>query len=57
MAGEKIARLRQQSEHCRRMALGLNDYTAISALLKLAQEYDETADQMEAKPTQNPLGG
>ena len=39
------------------MALGLNDDTAISALLKLAQEYDETADQLEAKPIQKPLGG
>ena len=57
MVGEKIAGLRQQSEHCRRMALGLNDDTAISALLKLAQEYDESADRLEAKPTQNPLGG
>lgn len=57
MADQKIARLRHQSEHCRSLALGLNDDRAINALLKMAQEYDEAADQLELKPIQKPLGG
>lgn len=43
---EKLARLRDQAEHCRRLALALNDDRTISALLAMAQEYDEKADEL-----------
>ena len=46
---EKVARLRQQAEHCRRLALGIGDEPTISALLAMAQEYDEKADQFDRK--------
>ena len=49
MMDEKIARLRQQAEHCRRLALGIGDEPTITALLAMAQEYDETASQFEGK--------
>jgi hypothetical protein len=45
MVEQKIARLRQQAEHCRRLALGIGDEETIATLLKMAQEYDEKADQ------------
>lgn len=47
MVDEKLARLRYQAEHCRRLALEINDDRTISALQALAFEYDDQADQME----------
>jgi hypothetical protein len=55
MADEEVAWLRHQAEHCRRLALGIYDERAISALQALALEYDDQADQMESgglKPRQ-----
>ena len=49
MVEEKVARLRQQAEHCRRLALGLCDEPTIIALLQMAQEYEEKADHFEGK--------
>ena len=49
MDAEKIARLRQQAEHCRRLALGLSDERTINALLQMAQEYEEKAYQLDGK--------
>jgi hypothetical protein len=49
MVAEKVARLRQQAEHCRRLALGISDERTITALLVMAQEYDEKADQLDGK--------
>ncbi|MCL6699821.1 hypothetical protein LZ496_13655 [Sphingomonas sp. NSE70-1] len=44
---ERVARLRQQADHCRELALGLNDERTISTLLAMAQEYDEKAEEVE----------
>ena len=49
MVHEKIVRLRQQAEHCRRLALSLGDEPTIIALLEMAQEYEEKADRFERK--------
>lgn len=49
MAEENHVRLRQQAEHCRRLALSVVDEPTIIALLKMAQEYEEKADRFEAK--------
>lgn len=49
MAEEKIVRLRQQAEHCRRLALSLCDEPTIVALLEMAQEFEEKADRFEGK--------
>lgn len=49
MMDEKVARLRHQAEHCRRLALSLCDERTIIALLEMAQEYEEKADQFEGK--------
>lgn len=56
MADEKLARLQQQAEHCRRLALDLYDDKTISALLKMAQEYDEAIDQLLEQRRQNRQG-
>lgn len=42
-----VTRLRHQAEHCRRLALGVNDDKAITALMALALEYDHKADWFE----------
>ena len=47
MIEEKVARLRRQSEHCRSLALGVNDDRTIAILLAMALEYDEKADGFE----------
>ena len=47
MIEEKVARLRRQAEHCRRLALDINDERAIRALLEMAQEYDEQAGNFD----------
>jgi hypothetical protein len=52
MAEQKVYRLRQQAEHCRRLALSLCDEPTIVALLEMAQEYEEKADLFEGKPWQ-----
>ena len=44
----KVARLRQQAEHCRRLSNCLYDERMRSALDRLAHEYDEHADQLES---------
>ena len=49
MVEERVARLRQQAEHCRRLALSLCDEPTIIALLEMAQEYEEKADRFEGK--------
>lgn len=49
VAAEKVARLRHQAEHCRRLALGLFDERMISALEAMALEYDLKAMQFEEK--------
>lgn len=56
MVDEKLGRLRLQAEHCRRLALELNDDRTISTLLKMAQEYDEAAEQVEEQRRQNRRG-
>jgi hypothetical protein len=56
MVDEKLARLRQQAEHCRRLALDLYDDRTISTLLKMAQEYDEAAEQVLEQQRQNRQG-
>jgi len=50
MMDDKVARLRQQAEHCRRLALSLCDERTITALLEMAQEFEEKADQFEGRP-------
>ena len=58
MLDEKLARLRQQAEHCRRLALDLYDDQTISTLLKMAQEYDEAAEQLiDQRRRRNRQGG
>ena len=49
MVEQKVARLRQQAEHCRRLALGVGDDTTITTLLKMAQDYDERADKLDGQ--------
>lgn len=44
---DKVARLRHQAEHCRRLALGICDDRMISALEAMALEYELQADQVE----------
>jgi len=52
MVEQKVARLRQQAEHCRRLALGIGDEATIATLLAMAQEYDEKADQFNRQEPQ-----
>ena len=47
MVDEKVTRLRYQAEHCRRLALGVNDDMTITALMGIALEYDKKADRFE----------
>ena len=42
--------LRHQADHCRELALGLNDDATITTLLAMALEYDEKADDIEYQP-------
>lgn len=49
MKMEKPSWLRHQADHCRQLALGVNDDQTIAALLAMAQEYDERADKVEGK--------
>jgi hypothetical protein len=42
-----VTRLRHQAEHCRRLALGVNDDQTITALMGIALEYDQKADRFE----------
>ena len=44
---QQPAELRHQAEHCRRLALSLLDEPTIAALLAMAQEFDEKAEQLE----------
>ncbi|HVJ70662.1 MAG TPA: hypothetical protein VM531_03985 [Sphingomicrobium sp.] len=50
MKMENLAWLKQQAEHCRQLALGVNDDQTITALLAMAQEYDERAHKAERRP-------
>jgi hypothetical protein len=49
IVAEKVARLRHQAEHCRRLALSLYDERMITALEAMALEYDLKAIQFEEK--------
>jgi len=49
MKVENLSWLRHQAEHCRQLALGVNDDQTITALLAMAQEYDERADKVGGK--------
>ena len=49
MKVENLSWLRHQAEHCRQLALGVNDDQTITALLAMAQEYDERANKVERK--------
>jgi hypothetical protein len=42
-----VSRLRHQAEHCRRLALDVNDDKTIRALLGMALEYERKADRFE----------
>ncbi len=45
MVDERVTRLRHEAEHCRRLALGVNDEQTITVLLEMALEYDVKADR------------
>ena len=47
MINERVTHLRHQAEHCRRLALGVDDDKAITAILGMALEYDQKADRFE----------
>jgi hypothetical protein len=47
MVEGNVTRLRHEAEHCRRLALGVNDDKTITALLGMALEYDQKADRFE----------
>ena len=49
MVEANVTRLRQQAEHCRRLALGVNDEPTIITLVEMAREFDEKADQLQAR--------
>ena len=49
MKVENLSWLRHQAEHCRQLALGVNDDQTITALLVMAQEYDERANKVDGK--------
>ena len=49
MKVENLSWLRHQAEHCRQLALGVNDDQTITALLAMAQEYDERANKVDGK--------
>ena len=51
MVEEKVTRLRYQAEHCRRLALAVNDDKMITALLGMALEYDQKADRFQRMQT------
>ena len=51
MVEERVTRLRYEAEHCRRLALGVNDDKTITALLGIALEYDQKADRFERMQT------
>ena len=46
---DKVARLRHQAEHCRRLALGICDDRMSSALEAMALQYELQADQLEGE--------
>ena len=50
---DKVARLRHQAEHCRRLALGICDDRMISALEAMALEYELQADQVEGEASKD----
>ena len=47
---DKVAMLRHQADHCRELALGLNDDATITTLLAMALEYDEKANEIQNQP-------
>ena len=49
MKMENLSWLKHQAEHCRQLALGVNDDQTINALLAMAQEYDERANKVAGK--------
>ena len=50
---DKVARLRHQAEHCRRLALAICDDRMISALEAMALEYELQADQVEGEASKD----
>ena len=51
---ENAAYLREQAAKCRRLADSLDDPVAAAALRKMANDYDEQADNAEQRTAQMP---